>query len=72
MNVIELGVKLNEVGVHGDVYSLSGGLPNERHVLGCENGKWEVYYSERGMKSNLRQFENEGGACQYMLDLLIR
>ncbi len=47
------------------VYSLKGGLPNEEYCIGFNNGSWEVYYSERGIKSGLKIFDNEEDACEY-------
>ena len=32
--------------------------------------KWEVYYSERGEKSNVRIFDLESDACEYFLKKL--
>lgn len=38
-------------------YSLTGGYPNEAFCIGQNNGKWEVYYSERGNKTSLKIFD---------------
>jgi len=48
-------------------YSLEGGLPNEKLCLDYENGKWIVYYSERGIRTGIRYFDNEDDACGYLL-----
>lgn len=31
-----------------DMYDLWGGLPSEAYCIGFFDGRWEVYYSERG------------------------
>jgi hypothetical protein len=50
-----------------DSYSLEGGFLPERYCLSEVGYKWEVYYSERGLKSGLRQFDTEAEACDYFL-----
>lgn len=70
MNTNELEVKLTEAGVRKDVYQLSGGLPNEAYCLAQSDEEWQVYYSERGSKSNLKTFDTESQACQYLFELL--
>jgi len=53
-----------------DLYDLSGGLPNEAYCLNQNNGVWEVYYSEKGVKSGLRTFNIESDACDYFYDVV--
>ena len=65
MNKKELQERLGLENIPTNVYSLNGGLPNERLCLGEVNGKWEVYYSERGHKSDLNIFDKETEACEY-------
>jgi len=71
MNREELLYKLKNENIPSDMYYLSGGLPNEKYVMSHENGKWQVYYSERGIKTNYREFNIESDACDYMLKLLV-
>ena len=54
-----------------DIYSLDGGLPNESFCLNEEDGVWEVYYSERGVKSQLKRFASEGEACDYLYKVIL-
>ena len=73
MTKAELKTKLEQAGVYAEAYSLDGGLPNERYVLSQEpNGRWDVYYSERGQKSGLRSFDSESAACQFFLDHVLK
>jgi hypothetical protein len=66
----ELKGKLIEQGFPSNMYSLDGGLPNEAYCLVEEKRFWEVYYSERGVKSNLRRFETEEQACDTFYELI--
>ena len=72
MKVNELSNELKELGVPEFYYSiLTGGLPNERLcIVETDLKKWEVYYSERGEKSNVRIFDLESDACEYFLKKL--
>ncbi len=66
----DLKIKLENKGFPTGSFSLEGGLPNESYCLN-KNGKiWEVYYSERGNKSGLKEFKDESEACLYMYNLL--
>ncbi len=67
----ELEQKLLQEEVSKDLYSLKGGLPNESYCFNEQNGVWEVYYSERGTKSNLKAFNSETEACEYSYTSLI-
>lgn len=69
MNRKELSEKLKNSNVPQDAYSLVGGLPNECFCMD-KGDKWEVYYSERGQKTQLKQFNTEQDACEYMYNKL--
>lgn len=69
MTVVELERELEKRGVPKDFYSIMAeGLPNEKLCIVKEN-KWQVYYSERGCKTGLKEFEQETEACEYFCDL---
>jgi hypothetical protein len=73
MKLADLKAKLDAAGVLPEAYSLTGGLPSERYVLNqLAGGRWEVYYSERGLKSGLHSFEAEDAACKHLLDQILR
>ena len=56
---------LNKLGISDDVYSImTGGLPNERLCI-IKEDLWKVYYSERGHKSALKEFQTESEAYEY-------
>ena len=67
----ELKKQLDAIGVPDDLYSLLiGGFQNEAYCLIKNEDGWEVYYSERGEKSDIQQFASESEACEYMLEEL--
>lgn len=72
MTKVQLLEILMQKNIPNDLYSLKGGLPNERYCLNEFNGNWEVYYSERGVKSQLKDFSNEEEACEYLYNKLIK
>ena len=51
-----------------DLYSLNGGLPNEAYCIEEKDGEWQVYYSERGIRTNIEYFKNEEKACDCLLN----
>ncbi len=61
-------LKLKKIRV--DSYSLIGGLPNEAYCLEKIEQGWQTYYSERGSKVGVRQFQNESDACYDLLKRL--
>lgn len=71
MNRIELEKKLKSAKVSNSLFSLDGGLPNEKLCIDHENDKWVVYYSERGGRSGLVRFHLEDDACQYIYDSIM-
>lgn len=68
MNIKSLQDRLEQAPIPASAYSLTGGLPNEAYCISLNGSVWEVYYSERGMKSGLRTFDSEADACQYFWD----
>ncbi|AEH46502.1 MULTISPECIES: hypothetical protein [Anoxybacillaceae] len=67
----ELHQLLLDLDVPKDLYSLKGGLPNEALCLNKEGSVWEVYYSERGVKSQLKIFKSEEEACEYFYKTIL-
>ncbi len=55
-------------------YWLDEGGPclGEVYCLSKNKNTWEVYYSERGQKTNLKVFDEEETACDYFYDWLIK
>jgi hypothetical protein len=67
----ELQQLLINANVPKDLYNLNGGLPNEVFCLNKEDNIWEVYYSERGVKSQLKKFDSEDEACDYFYKTIL-
>jgi hypothetical protein len=63
---------LEQEGVRGDAYSLEGGHPAETYVLDLLPEGWVFFYSERGLESGRRVFDDEDSACRHMLEVLLR
>ena len=71
MTIIELERELLQLGISDDLYSImTGGLPNEKLCIVKED-KWQVYYSERGVKTTDKHFNSESEACQFILRKLV-
>jgi hypothetical protein len=71
MTLAELRNKLVSSKVPSDAYSLAGGLPNEAYCIEERDGKWHVYYSERGSRTGLKVFGTEQAACDHFFALLV-
>lgn len=71
MNVDTLRSKLQAYEIPAESYSLEGGLPNEAYCIEHTEDQWQVYYSERGQKSHIQQFETENEACKTLFQLLV-
>ena len=66
MNIANLKEIFEIEKIPKDLYSLKGGLPNERFCIEKVNNQWTVYYSERGRKSDLKLFDTEEKACLHL------
>ena len=72
MTVEQLEKELEMMEIPQELYSVMvGGLPNEKLCIAKED-KWQVYYSERGSKSELKLFETESEACEFFLQKMKR
>lgn len=72
MDKIELQALLKEACVPNELYNLfEDGRDDERFCLIKKENNWEVYFSERGIKTTDKTFNTESEACQYIYDQLI-
>jgi hypothetical protein len=69
MDTAELAAQLQAERVPAGRYSI-GVDANESHCLVLEEGRWHVYYSERGHRNDERVFASEAQACRALLDAL--
>lgn len=73
MNRHELGAALVAAGVNPRNFSVYGGLPSDAICLDTlPTGRWVVYYSERGSRFDVIEFDTESSACAYLFGLLVR
>lgn len=70
VNRAELAAILDAEGIPEDSYSLAGGLADDRLCIDEADGRWLVYYSERGKRWDEKWFSSEGEACRHLLELL--
>ena len=70
MNRQELLETLGREGIRDDAYNLEGVSVDETLTLGEADGRWFVYYSERGMETGKKEFATETEACAYLLNIL--
>jgi hypothetical protein len=72
MNVYELEQTLRANNIHPEAVRFGSGLPDadEQYCIAREGSRWEVYYAERGQKSNVKIFDSEDAACSYLLSIL--
>ncbi len=67
----ELVSLLIKLRIPQDSYSInSQEYPNESYCLFFKDNCWEVYYSEKGHKNNLKTFTNEEDAIVYFKTIL--
>jgi hypothetical protein len=62
----ELTNRLIQENIPPSLYSLNGGMPEDRFCIGSTYGGWEVYYSKRGVKSQVKKFFTEEEAHDYL------
>jgi hypothetical protein len=60
----ELKNALVAEGIRSMYYSLEGGLPDNALCLSYEKNIWIIYYSERGQRFDIEEFESEEAACE--------
>ena len=70
MNRAELLACLDEASIDARSYDLDEGGRSESYVLRERDGRWEVFYSERGLRSGLRCYSSESEASAYFFKLV--
>ena len=71
MNIQELIERFESLGVPPRAYSV-GSERNESYSMVHENGKWTVFYSERGNRNDEMTFIDEHAACREFFDRVTR
>jgi hypothetical protein len=70
MNVVELAKALDQIGIPAEVLSLGGSAENSWCIVQASEGKWEVFWMERGNKIDLTCCATEVDACFRLLGRL--
>ena len=68
MNKDDLRTTLIKEKFNPRTYSLEDEQKDEALCLRFEDGRWCVYYSERGLQTGKKYFEDENSACKFFLD----
>jgi hypothetical protein len=73
MNVRDLKCELDAAGVNPREYAINGDdFPGDQFVVGKDSsGVWEVFYTERGYRSEQMNFKSESAACEHFLDWVL-
>lgn len=68
----ELKRELQAHNVPENMYNLDGtGRKDERFCLEFASGSWQVFFTERGVRTTAKTFDTENEACQYLFEQLI-
>ncbi len=71
MNIEELKIKLSDLGVPSQYYSINGSNVANTYILQQVYTYWECYYiDERGGQNDYHRFDNESEACIYFYKIL--
>lgn len=67
MNKNDLQKQLITLNIDPNSYCLENGHPNEALCLDNNYGKWSIYYSEKGLRTDEKFYNNEDDACREFL-----
>ncbi|EPF6110427.1 hypothetical protein R2970_002934 [Enterobacter cloacae] len=72
MDRVDLQNELNKLNIPSDSYSIDGvdgvdGVEGEALCLILDGGRWCVFYSEHGKRTEVEFFATENDACQSFL-----
>ena len=70
MNKAELLAVLRQEEFKENAYSLVGENPDEALCLREEQGRWCVFYAERGLQTGKEFFTSEEVACDHFLNVM--
>jgi hypothetical protein len=65
MTLSELEIQLTKSQIPKNWYSINDNASDETLCIEFNSPNWEVYYSEKGKKTELAFFENEHEACNH-------
>lgn len=69
MNIAELAQVLEREGYSPSWYSFDKNSPPvDGYILDKEDGRWRVFYFERGTTREIAAFESEAKACEFFYE----
>ena len=73
MTIGELKAALTEAGFNIEGIYFGDGLPtrSDTWTIHEDRGLWEIFYFERGERSNAHWFGNEDTACRFFLTMFL-
>lgn len=66
MKIRDLKKVVSKMNIPRGAISFQGGFPPDAHCIARVGRKWEVYYSEKGQKTDQVFFDSEHDACEYL------
>ncbi|PIG27026.1 hypothetical protein CLU93_1251 [Janthinobacterium sp. 35] len=63
MNISDIGHEMAISNIPSNAFSIGDATQDESLCIREQNGHWEVFYYERGIKTGLRIFKEEHEAC---------
>ncbi len=70
MDLKDLEYRLKSIRIPVQAFEINTEYDTEVYRIVKKDGKWEIYYSERGNKNSLKIFSNENDACEYFYQWL--
>lgn len=69
MKIRDLKNAVSKMNIPRGAISFQGDFPPDAHCITRVGHKWEVYYSERGQKTDRVFFDSEHEACEYLFSI---
>lgn len=67
MNISDIAKQISILNIPPDAFSIGDPIQDESLCIREKNGSWEVFYHERGIKTEFRIFKEEDDACENFL-----
>lgn len=69
MKIRELKKAVSKMNIPRGTISFQGRFPPDAHCITRVGRRWEVYYSEKGQKTDQVFFDSEHDACEYLFSI---
>lgn len=70
MNISDIAHEMAILSIPSNAFSIGDPTQDESLCIREKNGRWEVFYYERGIKTGLRVFKEEHEACENFLFII--